>query len=65
VYFGGINTALSALTLGATYWLSTTPGTGVATTPPSATGNVVQLLGKAISVTEVEAALEDLGIVVA
>ena len=65
VYFGGINTALSALTLGATYWLSTTPGTGVETTPPSATGNVVQLLGKAISVTEVEAALEDLGIVVA
>ena len=65
VYFGGINTALSSLTLGSHYWLSTTPGLGVVTTPPSGVGNVVQYLGKAISVTELEAALEDLGIVVA
>jgi len=65
VFFGGINTALSGLTLGGHYWLSTTPGVGVVTTPPASTGNVVQYLGKAISVTEIEAALEDLGTVLA
>lgn len=45
------NTALSALTVGAKYWLSTTPG-GVTDTAPSGSGNVVQLLGIAESATE-------------
>lgn len=45
------NTALSGLTIGATYYLSAaTPG-GVVTTPPSSTGNVVQVIGKATSAT--------------
>jgi len=52
VYFEGINTQLSTLTLGARYYLSTTAG-GAVDTPPSATGNVVQFLGVAISATEV------------
>jgi hypothetical protein len=65
VFFGGINTALASLTLGAQYFLSTTPGVGVATTPPSASGNVVQRLGKAISATEIESDLGNIGILVA
>lgn len=64
VYFGMINTARSGMTVGATYYLSTTPG-GVTTTPPSASGNVVQEVGKALSATELEVTLEDRGIVVA
>jgi hypothetical protein len=44
------NTALSGLTLGADYWLSTTAG-GITTTAPSATGNYVQELGTSESTT--------------
>jgi len=62
VYFGAINTGLSALTLGSIYYLSTTPGAATAT-PPSATGNVVQELGKAISATEIEADIQGRGVV--
>ncbi len=47
------NTALTGLTLGVQYFLSTTPGVGVATTPPSATGNLVQRLGIADKTTEI------------
>ncbi len=50
VYLGGINTACSGLTPGARYWLGTTPGT-ITTTPPSTTGNLVQIVGKAINAT--------------
>ena len=49
---GQINNQLSGLTPGETYWLSTTAGAGVATTPPSGSGNSVQSLGKAVSETE-------------
>lgn len=45
------NSAVSGLTVGADYWLSTTPG-GVTVTAPSATGQIVQRLGKAKSATE-------------
>lgn len=48
----GQNTALTSLTVGADYWLSTTPG-AVTATAPSATGNIVQRLGKARSTTAV------------
>lgn len=48
-----MNNQLSGLTPGEMYWLSTTAGQGVATTPPSASGNVVQRLGKAVSATEI------------
>lgn len=44
------NTQLSSLTIGAEYWLSTTPG-AVTTIPPSGSGQIVQLLGKADSLT--------------
>ncbi len=45
------NTALSALTVGTEYYLSTTPG-AVTDTAPSAAGNIVQRLGTAESATE-------------
>ena len=48
-----LNNQLDSLTPGEMYWLSTTAGQGVATTPPSASGNVVQRLGKAVSATEI------------
>jgi hypothetical protein len=44
------NTAVTSLTLGSEYWLDTTPG-AVTTTAPSASGNIVQLLGRATSTT--------------
>lgn len=47
------NTQLTGLTPGEMYWLSTTAGLGVATTPPSGSGNVVQRLGKATSSTTI------------
>ena len=51
VYFEGTNTQVSGQTPGPVY-LQTTAGTGGATTP-SASGNVVQNLGVALSATEV------------
>jgi hypothetical protein len=44
------NNQLSSLTIGVDYYLSTTPGSLTAT-PPSASGNVVQFLGRAHSTT--------------
>jgi len=44
-------TGLSGLTIGATYFLHTTAG-GLTTTAPSASGNVVQEVGIALSATE-------------
>lgn len=51
VYFEGTNTQVSGQTPGAVF-LQTTAGTGGATVP-SASGNVVQRLGVAVSATEV------------
>lgn len=51
VYTDGINNQVSGLTAGY-YWLSTTPGAETATAP-SAAGNIVQILGRALSATEV------------
>lgn len=50
VYKEGTNTQLTGLTLGADLYLSTTPG-AVTATPPSAAGNIVQRIGKAVSTT--------------
>lgn len=44
------NTALTSLTVGTDYFLSTTPG-GVTATPPASAGNLVQYLGTAHSAT--------------
>lgn len=53
VYFEGRNTALTGLTVGERYYLSaTTPGT-VTDTPPAASGNVVQFLGRASEATSI------------
>jgi hypothetical protein len=53
IYYGNMNNQKSALTVGATYYLSgATPG-AVVTTPPSTTGYIVQELGAARSATEI------------
>ena len=44
VYFEGINSALTGLTVGSQYFLSTTAG-AITATAPSATGNLVQPIG--------------------
>jgi hypothetical protein len=51
VYFEGVNSAVTGMTPGAV-WLHTTAGQGSATAP-SASGNVQQHIGTAISATEV------------
>lgn len=44
------NTAVTGLTVGSDYFLSTTPGT-VTTTAPSSAGNIVQFIGRAVLTT--------------
>ena len=44
VYFEGINNALTGLTVGSQYFLSTTAG-AITTTAPSTSGNIVQYIG--------------------
>lgn len=51
VNFEGTITGLSGLTIGATYYLSTTAG-GITATAPTGSGNAVQKVGVAISATE-------------
>lgn len=50
-YVDSINTSVTGLTSGTIYYLSTTAG-GVTATAPSATGNVVQEIGKASATGE-------------
>ena len=52
VYFENTNTGLTGLTLGDTYFLSTTPG-AVSNTAANGSGNVVQKVGVALSTTEI------------
>lgn len=47
-----LNTAVAGLTIGAKYYLSTTPG-GITTTPPAASGNFSQQVGTANKATEI------------
>lgn len=51
VYFDGTITGLAALTIGAKYYLSATPGAVTATIPTTA-GHIAQYVGKAMSATE-------------
>ena len=51
VFYVGINGSVTGLTVGSDYFLGTTPG-AVTTAPPSATGNLVQRVGTAMSATE-------------
>jgi len=56
VYFDGINTARSGLTIGVDYFLSATPGgvVTVATAVAGSAGDIVQCVGTAISTTEIQ-----------
>lgn len=47
----GVITGLSSLTIGATYWLSATAG-GITTTSPTGNNVLSQIVGKALSATE-------------
>lgn len=51
VYFSGFLDGLSGLTGGAA-WLDTSPGQ-VTSTPPSGSGNIVQMVGTAVSATKI------------
>lgn len=51
MYLEGTITGLAGLIPGR-YYLATSPGE-VTTTPPSASGNVVQYIGEAVSTTEI------------
>lgn len=53
VYFDGIITGFSGLTPGARYYLSATAG-GITLTAPSGSTNLMQLIGVALSATEIE-----------
>lgn len=59
VYFLGRNTAVSALTPGARYFLSdSTPG-GYTTTAPTGSGKIVQSVGVAISATDINIEIDN------
>lgn len=53
VYFEGTNTQLSGLSPAAKYFLSGSTAGGVVSTPPSASGHIVQSIGVALSATEI------------
>ena len=53
----GTLTGLSSLTVGSPYFLGT--GGGITTTPPSASGSIVQLVGTAKSTTELIVRIEE------
>ncbi|MES2488569.1 MAG: hypothetical protein V4607_02170 [Pseudomonadota bacterium] len=53
VYFEGRISGLSDLVPGTRYYLSDSVPGGITDTPPNATGNVVQYIGRAISETEI------------
>lgn len=57
IYYGNLNTALTSLTKGSIYYLST--GGGVTTTAPSTATHIVQRLGKAISTTSLLVEIQD------
>lgn len=63
IRFGGVNSSLSGMTIGARQYLSTTAG-GRTETPPSGSGQVVQYLGLALSATELDFENED-GVILA
>lgn len=58
VYFDESNSSLSALTPGATYYLSGTAG-GVTTAPPTTAGQIVQEVGFATSATSLHVNIQE------
>lgn len=63
VYFEGANTQVTGMTPG-NVWLTATPGVGSATAP-TASGNIVQPLGTAVSATNINAEIGKQPIVLA
>jgi hypothetical protein len=59
VYREGTNTQVSGLTVGSKYYLSAATAGGIVTTAPSATGNVIQLIGIANSATQINFTQQD------
>lgn len=57
VFFDDSNTGLASLTIGATYYLSATPGAAT-TTPPTTAGQIVQRLGVATSATSLHTSIQ-------
>lgn len=53
VYFEGTITGLSALTIGATYFLSGSTAGAATATPPTTAGHTLQQIGVAVSATEI------------
>lgn len=54
VYLGGINTQRTGLTPGAMYFLSGSTAGAVTTTAPSTATHIIQIIGDALSATELE-----------
>ena len=52
VYRDGLNTAVSGLTIGTVYFLGATAG-GLTPTPITASGQILQVIGKAVSATAI------------
>jgi hypothetical protein len=59
VYFEGSNTALTGLTVGARYYLSSATAGGVTATPVSGAGTLHQFLGRAYSATAISTEIDD------
>jgi len=53
IYFEGSNNQMSGLTIGSRCYLSAVSAGAVVTTPPAASGNVVQYLGVAVNATTI------------
>lgn len=53
VYFAGTNTALSGLTIGAQYFLSSSAAGAITATAPTTSGGIVQKVGRAASATSI------------
>lgn len=58
VYFSGLNTSVTGLTVGSVYYIDPAVPGAVTTTAPTGTGQVVQRVGKAVSATELEVTIE-------
>lgn len=52
MYIESINNSLTGLTLGATYYLSASTAGAITATAPSGSGQIVQVIGVAVSATE-------------
>jgi len=58
-YDGGVDSALSALTVGSRYYGDKSTAGGVTTTVPTGAGVLAQFLGTAVSTTSIEVNIED------